>query len=472
MPFSAILVSMVFGKDKIIGTFAPVFSLRSSVQEKDDYGTFESGIIFLDWLHQTRQHAWQMLPLNETQIEKGSKTKHVPSPYKGYGIGLDPKFLSAAYKKTNPSPYQLDEFIAKHDFWIKDYALFCALRDAFGTDDWREWETDIKMCNENAIKEWEEKLQKEIAFYITQQWQLHESYQQLHQKANELDVLLIGDVPFYLSLNSPLVWRHKSFFEINDRGEMTHVSGAVTKKFSHFGRQVWGHPLYTYKDIQATITFWKKRIEYTSFLFDIIRFDYAAGFFEYAAKDPRDPKNDEERTGPGESFFGSLIDYAHEKEIRVFAEDSGKHVQQLREYMASRTIPGIRIFRYAYDELRDCINPYYANISEYPARSIIYSTTHDTETIVSYLHLLDAKQRNALCHYMQISDKHSINDMAERLRSKVIHSSANTIIIPIQDWLLSENRINVPGTEKEIDDKNWQYMIETPIEDLPRNIFE
>lgn len=461
---------MVFGKDKIVGTFAPVFSLWSTTQKKEDYGTFASGIIFIDWLKKTNQSAWQMLPLNETQLEKGSKTKHVPSPYKGYGIGLDPKFLPSSYKNRKPSDYQLKNFIAKHDFWIKDYAFFCALRDEFGTDDWREWETDIKMCEENAIRKWETKLQKKITYYVIQQWQLHEAYQELHKKARRSNIVLIGDIPFYLSLNSPLVWKHKSLFEINENGEMIHVSGAVTKKFSHFGRQVWGHPLYIWKDKEAIVEFWKRRIEYTSFLYDIIRFDYASGFFTYAAKHPLDPQKDEERHGPGQDFLEALIEYALKKDIRVFAEDSGKHVQKLRDYMKSRNIPGIRIFRYAYDELRDCINPYYANTSVYPDHSIIYSTTHDTETLLSYLDLLNTRQLFALAAELDFALPDDKKLFAKKILHEIIASPARTVIIPIQDWLFSRDRINYPGTEKEINDENWHYMIEKPIEELSDTI--
>lgn len=461
---------MVFGKDKVVGTFAPVFSLWSTTQSKEDFGTFASGVVLLDWLKKTGQTAWQMLPLNETQLETGSRIKHVPSPYKGYGIGLDPKFLSISFKKIKPSQKQLRIFLKKHSFWIKDYALFCALRDIFGTDDWRKWDKGIKMCNDKSIGVWEKKLETEIMSYVIQQWQLHESYKILHQKAKLLDILLIGDMPFYLSLNSPLVWKHKSLFDIDEHGEMTHVSGAVTKEYSHFGRQVWGHPLYSWKDKDKTSEFWKKRIEYTSYLYDVIRFDYAAGFFEYAAKSPTDPQKDEERPGPGSDFLDSLIDFAHRKKIRVFAEDSGKHVQILREYMTKRRIPGIRIFRYAYDELRDGINPYYAHYEAYPERSVIYSTTHDTETLLSYLKILHKGQLTKLAEEIGIIYSGDLKEFATKILSKIISSPAKTIIIPIQDWLLSTSRINIPGTEKDTDDSNWQYKLESPIEDLPSQI--
>jgi 4-alpha-glucanotransferase len=49
----------------------------------------------------------------------------------------------------------------------------------------------------------------------------------------------------------------------------------------------------------------------------------------------------------------------------------------------------------------------------------------------------------------------------------LIHSPAQTVIIPIQDWLITTDRINIPGTEKMVGDTNWQYRVSVSIENLP-----
>jgi 4-alpha-glucanotransferase len=61
--------------------------------------------------------------------------------------------------------------------------------------------------------------------------------------------------------------------------------------------------------------------------------------------------------------------------------------------------------------------------------------------------------------------------MATTIRNKIIKSPAKIVIIPLQDWLLTTERINVPGTEKEINDTNWQYQMSVAIEDLPTHLF-
>jgi 4-alpha-glucanotransferase len=120
-------------KKKRIGTVLPMTSL---VSKNAQAGTFAAGEEFIDWLAKSKQNAWQILPLHQTQLEKGSKTKHIPSPYKGYGVGLNPRFLSSG--ASQPSTEQLTKFIKNNNYWLENYALFCALRDQFETDDWSQ----------------------------------------------------------------------------------------------------------------------------------------------------------------------------------------------------------------------------------------------------------------------------------------------------------------------------------------------
>jgi 4-alpha-glucanotransferase len=123
---------------KKIGTLLPLSSIRTEENKNQPNGTIDDGLIFLDWLTKTGQSAWQMLPLHETHLERDSSIKHVLSPYKGYGIGLDPKYASAI--RQQPATSDLEHFLSIHNAWLPDYALFCALRDHFGTDKWVHWE--------------------------------------------------------------------------------------------------------------------------------------------------------------------------------------------------------------------------------------------------------------------------------------------------------------------------------------------
>lgn len=445
---------------KRIGTLIPMSAL----------GTFADGLVFLDWLHKTNQSAWQLLPLYQTQLEPGSKTKHIPSPYKSYGIGLDPKYLSESFKTIHPTESEKNDFLKDNNEWIHDYALFCSLRDYFKTDDWRTWNKDIRTRNPKALSVWRKKLAKEIDNHLLMQWRLHASYSELKNKAKKLGIFLNGDLPYYVSLQSPLVWAHQKVFDIHKDGTMRYVSGVPNVPVSFFGRQVWGHPLYNWEskeNWENILSFWRIRLRYFSRLFDVIRLDYAKAFYNYGVMDLENKLHDGYRKGPGFMIFEKITKFCKECGLSIFAEDSGNKMEEMRESLKVLKIPGIKILRFALDEKKDQVLNQYADIANYPVNVVAYTTTHDTETLLGYLHKLKSKQKQRLAIAANVAYDPNDKTFAKTLRDAVIASPAQTVIIPIQDWLLTTDRINIPGTEVPVNDPNWQFTLNIPIEDLP-----
>lgn len=454
---------------KTVGTAVPLSALWSK-KEKTKHGSLDTALFFLEWLHKTGQTAWQLLPIHETQLVPGSKKNHAPSPYKGYGVGLDSKYLSPSLKKEKPSQKELVSFIKKQKKWLPNYALFCSIRDHFGTDNWTQWDVDIRNHDKKAIKEWSEKLKKQIDAYILKQWQLHHGFQKIRKKAKKYKIQLIGDLSFYIPLQSPLVWESQKLFQLNKNGEMEKVSGLPDGPEAHFGRQVWGHPLYNWKNKSYwddIFDLWKKRLDYTLQLFDVVRLDHAKGFFSYGSMNIKNPKLDHIEKGPGRKILKNLIAYSREIGLEMFAEDSGDRLESLRKTLLSLKVPGIRILRFAYNEKRKKLTERYANISEYPSNTFAQTTTHDTETLMGYLDLLSSNEKKLVSKQCKVKFNSNNEAFAIELRNALIHSPSKTVIIPIQDWLLTINRINIPGTEKASGDKNWQYRISVPIENLP-----
>jgi 4-alpha-glucanotransferase len=448
-------------------------ALTSRKTDKNDDGTFATGLIFLDWLKKTNQSAWQILPLNETQLEPGSSTKHIPSPYKSYGIGLDPKYLSESFVGMYPSSSEKRDFVAAQNEWLPDYALFCALQDHFKTDDWRKWDKDLRDRDKTTLAYWSEQLAKKIDSYINLQWKLHQSYAQIKIKAKKLGIVLMGDLPFYVSINSPLIWAHQDVFQIEKDGNMRYVSGVPGGQESIFGRQVWGHPLYNWenKDRHEVIsTFWKIRLRHMDQLFDYVRFDYAKGMFQYGAMDRSNDQDDTFKNGPGEKFFKELVEFNRLFGVTSFVEDCGRNLEQIRESMERFNIPGVRILCFGLDKKREEINNDYVDIPNYPVNTVAYTTMHDTETLLGYIKKLTPEQKQRLAIAANTAYDPDNKTFAVILRAAVIASPAQTVIIPIQDWLLTTDRINIPGTELEVNDTNWNFRMKIPIEELPINL--
>lgn len=457
---------------KRIGTLAPVFALRSvdPALASEARGTFATARIFLGWLMRTGQRAWQTLPLAETHLEPGSASTRVPSPYKGYGAGLDPAYLAQPWSGAMPDVRELRSFRDAHAAWLPDYALFCALRDRFGTDDWTAWDEAIRLRDEAALARWTEALAEEIEAHVLAQWRLHAAMRDLRAEARRADILLIGDMPFYLPLRSPLVWANREAFDLDATGRMRRVSGVPDGPRAHYGRQVWGHPLYLWdrpEGRRPLIDLWKTRLAHAAETYDFVRLDHAKGFYFFGAMDPERPENDEVRAGPGSAALTELIAFARGRGLGLYAEDAGDRLEELRETLREHDVPGIRILRFAYNEKKKTIEEDYARPDLYPENAFAYTSTHDTLPLLSYVRLLSADERRLLAGRLGIEPTMDDLEFAKRLRSAALGSSAGTVIVPIQDWLLTEDRINVPGTEKAVGDPNWRYRMSVPIEDLP-----
>jgi len=458
---------------KTIGTAAPISALRSGIDGSDRLasGTFETGRLFLAWLAETGQGAWQFLPLSETHLEPGSRRTRVASPYKGYGVGLDPRYLSAKDAGATPSRAALAAFRKEHAAWLPTYALFCALRDRFGTDDWTTWEKGIRFRKPEALRRWRRELAEQVVAHETLQWRLHASYGALRADAKRKDIRILGDLPFYLPLRSPLVWANRACFDLGADGRPRRVSGVPDGPQAHFGRQVWGHPLYRWNAKgawNAIARLWRQRIRYHAGLYDMMRLDHAKGLFSYGAMDMRTPPRDMVLKGPGAALLRGLIRFARTSGLTIFAEDAGDRLEGLRATLLKLGVPGIRILRFAYNEKRKTIEHDYADPANYREDAVAYTSTHDTETLMGYLRLLSTEEKRHLCAHVRVEYSDDGELLAARLRGAVLASSARFAIIPIQDWLLTRDRINVPGTERATGDRNWRYRVSVPIERLPK----
>lgn len=450
-----------------LGTFVPLSALSSTLVKES--GTFASGREFTKWLERTGQKAWQLLPIQETQLEPGSRSIHVTSPYKSYGVGLSPQFLSKKYCTYNPSKNELEHFVSDNADWIGNYTLFCSLRDYYQTDDWSKWDPGTRDREPETLAKVSRQLEQEIRKYLILQYRLEKDFEELKREAQARNISMLGDLPFYITYASPLVWAKQDLFELNNEKQMEVLSGLPDGPKAHFGRQIWGHPLYKWgKDDNKIVDLWKIRIKYFAKHFEMVRLDHAKGLFNYGVMDVKDPAKDQIRNGPGEAVLTTLIKYAKELGMRVFAEDSGDRLEKLREVLAKKQIPGIRVLSFALTVKNtvERVNSTYAETKNYPKNVVAYTTTHDTETLMGYLKILSSKQKETLAKMAGVSYQVSDRELAVNLREAVVKSPAQIVIIPIQDWLLSQERINVPGTEAVVNDPNWRYKLDVPIEEL------
>jgi 4-alpha-glucanotransferase len=130
-------------------------------------------------------------------------------------------------------------------------------------------------------------------------------------------------------------------------------------------------------------------------------------------------------------------------------------------------VAGVRIVRFAYNEKQKRIVPRYADVNKYPGHVVAYPSTHDTESLVGYLKKLSAAERRLVSQRIGVEYSTDVKELAKRFIQSLLASKSHCVIVPLRDWLGSSARINVPGTEKPIGDRNWRYKTEIPIEEFP-----
>lgn len=214
------------------GTALPLFSLRSA----SGFGTGEFPDLrkLIDWAAATGQRVVQLLPVNDT-IRTGTRSDSYP--YNAVSsFALHPLYLSligaglqpdARYRRQqrrlNALPavdyeavmrLKLDwarllfrrtwetvrttdgyaAFETQNRLWLEPYAAFSALRDRFGTADFRQW-GDYARYDEQRLRVFRNENRAAIDFYCFLQYHLHSQLSDASRYARQRGVVLKGDIP-------------------------------------------------------------------------------------------------------------------------------------------------------------------------------------------------------------------------------------------------------------------------------------
>ena len=144
----------------------------------------------------------------------------------------------------------MQDFIKKEADWLKDYALFTAIKKDLGGTPWYEWKDDLKKRKASAITQAKKRLKDEIEFVYFKQYEFDKQWRALREYANEKNIKIIGDLPFYVSLDSVDAWAHPEVFLMDKNLNPKVVAGCAPDAFSRTG-QLWGNPIYDWKGADA-----------------------------------------------------------------------------------------------------------------------------------------------------------------------------------------------------------------------------
>lgn len=462
------------------GVLMPVFSLASPF----GIGTFsKEAYDFIDFLKEAGQSCWQMLPIGPTGF--GDSPYQSSSTFAGNPYFIDPVTLKEDGLLSeeelwefdygsNPEEvdygrmYQYRYLLLKHAFdrfvehgglsdedyckfktaesdWLDDYALFMSVKRREDGKSWIDWPEGLRRREESAMLSARRELDELVEFYCFQQYEFFLQWNKLHTYAKKKGIELIGDMPFFVSLDSADVWSEPDVFEMTESHKPRAVAGTADG-------QIWGNPVYDWDALKADgYTWWIKRIRHALRFYDTLRIDHFHGFLScYAIPyGDTDTRNGKLEAGPGAAFFDEVRKQLGD--ISLIAEDLGAVTEENKKLLADTRIPGMNILQFAFTSWDSIYMPH-----KIAKRSVVYTGNHDNPTLVSWAMGLNEGQIKFARSYIR-SWNTDYNGFAWDMIREAHHCPADLCIIPMGDYLClkEEGRINTPGTAQ----GNWKWRL-------------
>lgn len=453
----------------------------SSLPTEFGIGNFgQSAYEFVDFLSETKQKCWQVLPLNPTSY--GDSPYQSPASCAGNPYFIDPatlyeeglltkEELAANKKEMGPVDYgwlfntrydllriafnrfkenrSYKNFIKKNDHWLNDYALFMALKVKHNFCEWTKWEKEFKdvVLARTHVGEFKE----EMDFWKFLQFKFFEQWNKLVKYAHAKKIKIIGDMPIYVAHDSMDVWMDPEQFLLDEDYNPTVVAGCPPDGFTPDG-QLWGNPIYDWEKMEKeNFAWWCRRLENSFKIYDILRIDHFRGFAGYYTI----PYGDENarrgvwNSAPGIKLFRTIKEkYPTSK---IIAEDLGFITDDVRELLDDTGFPGMKILQFAFfDDDSEYLPRMYKN-----KNCIVYTGSHDSDCTLTWCKNLEGdtlKRFEKECPRNNTSDVYNLIEFA-------FLSPANLAVIPLQDYLELENeegRMNTPSTAS----GNWTWRVD------------
>lgn len=464
------------------GVLMPIFSLPSS----HGIGTFgKEAYRFVDFLQKAGQSYWQILPLNPTNY--GDSPYQSFSSFAGnpYFIDLDcleeqglltkeeieaadfgddeltidygklyenrlPLLRLAFERFAEDKAYRA--FCRENAWWLEEYALFMALKNAHDDRAWETWEEPLRLRKKTALAAAKKEHAQTIAFYRFVQYLFTTQWQALKAYANDRGIRIIGDIPIYVAYDSADTWANTAQFLLDETLHPTKVSGCPPDAFAADG-QLWGNPLYNWKAMKEDdYAWWKRRLGYALKLYDIVRIDHFRGFESFYAipAGQTTAKGGKWMKGPDMALFRAFRK-EFGNDLPIIAEDLGYLTPAVKKLLASTGFPGMKVLQFAFDSRED--SDYLPH--NYPHNCVVYTGTHDNDTIIGWTSTAYPQDVESAKRYLRPPADEGFHWTMMRA---AMMSTADTCILMMNDLIAADSscRINVPSTLG----GNWVWRID------------
>jgi 4-alpha-glucanotransferase len=362
---------------------------------------------------------------------------------------------------------QYAEFVERHRGWLKDYALFRALKEKFHWAGWESWPPPLRNHGPKALADASRMLAGRITMLKYVQFLAHQQWQELREQLQRWGIFLGGDLAFSPGRESVEVWAQQELFDLN------RAVGAPPDAFSAIGQR-WDLPMPDWERMRArNFDFLRMRVRHARELYDLLRIDHVVGLYRTYSYRPDDKVGGEfdPATAAAQRAQGLEIMQIVLKEagsMQIVAEDLGVIPKFVRETLSALAIPGYKVMRWEKEQTEDTnISRPFVKPADYPSMSLATTGTHDTETLAEWWAAISEDERMRLMEAVGCTTGPECASAAlaehtlDAILAGLYASPARLVVTPIQDLFGWNNRINVPGT---ISDANWSWRLPFDLE--------
>jgi 4-alpha-glucanotransferase len=394
------------------GVLAPLFSVYS----KNSIGSadFQDLKLLIDWAQATGNSIIQFLPLNEMGplncpydtissfalepvyvcLDKvpASENKNIAARIndlrKLFSKASHVDYAGRKEKErilrqifclnTNSEPPEFRKFKEENSYWLPDFALYKVLKAHHEGLAWYDWQDQYKKRDKSALENFQKGHLREITFQMQVQWQLYKQFKEVKSYAKSKKILLKGDLPILVSIDSADVWSHPEFFKLE------FASGAPPDMYCAKGQR-WGMPTYNWENIANDgYRYLKEKLKYAQNFYDMLRIDHVVGLFRIWSipyNEPLenkglngffDPQQENKWEEQGRNILSVMLEST---DMLLCAEDLGVIPEVCTNTLKELGIPGNDVQRWVKDwkVKHDFLKP-----KDYRQLSVAMLSTHDT----------------------------------------------------------------------------------------------
>ncbi len=361
-------------------------------------------------------------------------------------------FIKHEWLVQSDRAFAFQSFMRQKSNWLDDYALFRLLKQRYKWAHWKEWPEAFRNRDKAALEQLASEETDELLFIKYLQWALWEQWQIVRRHAKKRDVLIMGDIPFLISHDSADVWSETATFS----SELT--VGVPPDDFSATG-QDWGLPLFDWNEmLKNDFRWWRMRIAEVKEAVDLIRLDHVVGYFRVWVMPKEgeayfEPHDEGEQLSRGKLLLNIILQGLGS--TLAIAEDLGTVPGAVRRILEGLDIPGMKVLRW------EKLGQQFSDPRTFPLLSLATTGTHDTSALLSWWRDSSVTERGHFLTMLQVPESlASASNLSEALHlvmlDRILAAGSQWVILPIQDIMGEEARINLPAT---VGTHNWRYRL-------------